>query len=91
MKGKEVKQVVEKPEKFISDIANTGLYVFDKSVFKIKLRKSRRGEYEIIDYIKCACKKREVVCEKVKGHWLSVGYPWDLIGSKQRPGFRNKE
>jgi len=79
VKGKEVKQVVEKPEKFISDIANTGLYVFDKSVFKINLRKSRRGEYEIVDYINALAKKEKVVCEKVKGSWLSVGYPWDLI------------
>jgi UDP-N-acetylglucosamine diphosphorylase / glucose-1-phosphate thymidylyltransferase / UDP-N-acetylgalactosamine diphosphorylase / glucosamine-1-phosphate N-acetyltransferase / galactosamine-1-phosphate N-acetyltransferase len=79
VKGKEAKKVVEKPKKFISDIANTGLYVFDKSVFKIKLRKSQRGEYEIIDYINELVKKEKVICEKVKGRWLSIGYPWDLI------------
>ncbi|MBS1259617.1 MAG: Bifunctional protein GlmU [Candidatus Scalindua arabica] len=79
VKGKEVKKVVEKPKKFVSDIANTGLYVFDKSVFEFKLRKSQRGEYEIVDYINAFIKKERVVCENVKGHWLSVGYPWDLI------------
>ena len=79
VKGKEVKKIVEKPEKFVSDIANTGLYVFDKSVFEFKLRKSQRGEYEIVDYINALVKKESIVCEKVKGHWLSVGYPWDLI------------
>lgn len=79
VKGKEVKKIVEKPKKFISDIANTGLYVFDKSVFEFKLKKSQRGEYEIVDYINELVKKERVVCEKVKGHWLSVGYPWDLI------------
>ncbi len=79
VKGKEVKKVVEKPRKFVSDIANAGLYVFDKSVFKFKLRKSQRGEYEIVDYINALIKKERVVCENVKGHWLSVGYPWDLI------------
>jgi bifunctional UDP-N-acetylglucosamine pyrophosphorylase/glucosamine-1-phosphate N-acetyltransferase len=79
VKGKEVKKVVEKPKKFVSDIANAGLYVFDKSVFKFKLRKSQRGEYEIIDYINALIKKERVVCENVKGRWLSVGYPWDLI------------
>ena len=79
VKGKEVKKVVEKPRKFVSDIANAGLYVFDKSVFKFKLRKSQRGEYEIIDYINALIKKERVVCENVKGRWLSVGYPWDLI------------
>ena len=79
VKGKEVEKVIEKPKKFVSDIANTGLYVFDKSVFNFKLRKSQRGEYEIVDYINMLSKKEKVVCEKVKGHWLSVGYPWDLI------------
>ena len=77
--GKEVKTITEKPKKFVSDIANTGLYVFDKSVFSFKLKKSQRGEYEIVDYINALVKKEKVVCEKVKGHWLSVGYPWDLI------------
>ncbi len=79
VKGKEVKKVVEKPKKFVSDIANTGLYVFGKSVFEFKLRKSQRGEYEIVDYINALVEKERVVCENVKGHWLSVGYPWDLI------------
>ena len=79
VKGKEVKKVVEKPKKFVSDIANTGLYVFDKSVFSFKLKKSQRGEYEIVDYINMLVKKEKVICEKAKGHWLSVGYPWDLI------------
>ena len=79
VKGKEVKKVVEKPKKFVSGIANAGLYVFDKSVFKFKLRKSQRGEYEIVDYINALIRKEGVVCEKVKGRWLSVGNPWDLI------------
>ncbi|HJO55124.1 MAG TPA: bifunctional sugar-1-phosphate nucleotidylyltransferase/acetyltransferase, partial [Candidatus Scalindua sp.] len=79
VKGKEVKKVVEKPKKFVSDLVNTGLYVFDKSVFSFKLKKSQRGEYEIVDYINMLVKKEKVICEKAKGHWLSVGYPWDLI------------
>ena len=79
VKGKEVKKIVEKPKKFVSDLANTGLYVFDKAVFEHKLKKSQRGEYEIVDYINALVKKERVVCENVKGHWLSVGYPWDLI------------
>jgi len=79
VKGKEVKKVVEKPKKFVSGIANAGLYVFDKSVFKFKLRKSQRGEYEIVDYINALIEKERVVCEKVKGRWLFVGNPWDLI------------
>lgn len=79
VENKKIKKVVEKPKRFISDIANTGLYVFDKSVFKFNLRKSPRGEYELVDYINELVKKEEVICEKVKGNWLSIGYPWDII------------
>jgi bifunctional UDP-N-acetylglucosamine pyrophosphorylase/glucosamine-1-phosphate N-acetyltransferase len=79
VKNKAVKKLVEKPKKFVSGIANTGLYVFDKSVFRFKLRKSPRGEYEIVNYVNELVKREKVVCEKVKGHWLSIGYPWDLI------------
>jgi bifunctional UDP-N-acetylglucosamine pyrophosphorylase/glucosamine-1-phosphate N-acetyltransferase len=79
LSGKGVKNIIEKPRTYVSNIANTGLYVFDKNVFKFKLKKSPRGEYEIIDYINELVKEEKVVCEKVRGHWLSVGYPWDLI------------
>lgn len=79
LSGKDVRKVVEKPQTYVSDTANTGLYVFDKNVFNFKLKKSLRGEYEIIDYINELVKEEKVVCETVKGHWLSVGYPWDLI------------
>ncbi len=79
LNNKEVKKVVEKPKNFVSDLANTGLYVFDKAVFSHKLRKSQRGEYEIVDYINMLVKKEKVVLEEVKGRWLSVGYPWDLL------------
>ncbi|MEB2310173.1 MAG: sugar phosphate nucleotidyltransferase [Candidatus Brocadiaceae bacterium] len=79
LSGKEVRKIVEKPQTYVSDTANTGLYVFDKNVFNFKLKKSLRGEYEIIDYINELVKEEKVVCETVKGHWLSVGYPWDLI------------
>lgn len=75
----EVRKIVEKPKNFVSDLANTGLYVFDKAVFAHKLRKSQRGEYEIVDYVNVLVKKEKVVCEEVKERWLSVGYPWDLL------------
>ena len=43
----------EKPRKFISDKAITGLYFFDNRVieFSNKLKKSKRGEFEIIDLL----------------------------------------
>jgi glucose-1-phosphate thymidylyltransferase len=46
---KQVKKIVEKPKSYISNIAVTGMYLFDNTVFKKfnTISKSPRGEYEI--------------------------------------------
>ena len=52
-KGK-IEKIVEKPKKFVSNQAITGLYFFDKNVssYSSKLKPSKRGELEITDLIK---------------------------------------
>src|SRR3989338_5772306 len=40
-----LKEIVEKPKSFVGNIANTGLYIFDKKIFDFKLKKSSRDEY----------------------------------------------
>ena len=48
-----ITSIIEKPKKFISDKAITGLYYFDNKVIKYseKLKPSKRGETEITDLI----------------------------------------
>ncbi|MBI2658099.1 NTP transferase domain-containing protein [Candidatus Woesearchaeota archaeon] len=72
--------LVEKPKKFISDLANAGLYKFDKRIFSIikKLKKSKRGEYELTDAVKSLARQEKVYCVASKG-WMPIGYPWDLL------------
>ncbi len=77
--GNRVIKLVEKPKKKISNLANTGLYVFRKEVFQIKIKESERGEYEITDYVKALIKDRKVHCEKVKDFWFPIVYPWSLL------------
>ena len=49
-----VLKIVEKPKKFLSDLAITGLYFFDNKVidYAKSLKPTKRGEIEIVDLIK---------------------------------------
>jgi glucose-1-phosphate thymidylyltransferase len=48
-----IKKIIEKPKKFISNYAITGLYFFDNKVvnYAKKLKPSKRGEIEITDIL----------------------------------------
>ena len=48
-----IKKIVEKPKKFVSNYAITGLYFFDNKVvnYAKKLKPSKRGEIEITDIL----------------------------------------
>jgi glucose-1-phosphate thymidylyltransferase len=54
LKKDKIKNLIEKPKKFISDKAITGLYYFDNKVIKYakQLAPSKRGETEITDLLK---------------------------------------
>ena len=79
LKGNKVIGLEEKPKQPKSNLANTGLYVFDKEIFNFKLEQTERGEYEITDYLKYLIKNKEVVLEKVKDFWKPVVYSWSLF------------
>ena len=51
--NKKIEKIIEKPKKFISSYAITGLYFFDNKVVKYakKLKPSKRGEIEITDIL----------------------------------------
>jgi len=72
--------IVEKPKKFISDLASAALYTFDRKIFRWikKIKKSQRSEFEIPDAIKLLSKSEKVHAIKSK-NWLPIAYPWDLL------------
>ena len=76
-KNKNIKSIIEKPKKFVSDKAITGLYFFDNRVinFSKKLKKSKRGELEITDLLKMYDKKKKLKSDEVgRGAvWLDAG------------------
>jgi len=67
----------EKPKKFISDFAVTGLYFFDKKVvnYAKKLKPSKRGEIEIIDLLNIYRKNNKLSASFIGrgGAWLDTG------------------
>ena len=69
--------IKEKPKKFFSDLAITGLYFFDKNVVKYSknLKPSTRGELEIVDLLKKYQKKKNLSADFIGrgGAWLDTG------------------
>ena len=67
----------EKPKKFYSDLAVTGLYFFDKNVvsYSKSLKPSKRGELEITDLLKKYLKKKKLSADFIGrgGAWLDTG------------------
>lgn len=76
-----LKEVVEKPKKFVSNLVNSGLYKFTNDVFNElkKIEKSPRGEYEITDVINLLAKKKKVKIKKIRDFWMDFGNPADII------------
>ena len=75
--NKKIMYIKEKPKKFISDYAITGLYFFDKNVVKYakSLKPSKRGELEITDLLDIYRKKNKLNADFIGrgGAWLDTG------------------
>ena len=70
-----VELIIEKPKEKISDLAVTGLYVFDNRVVEIakNMKPSERGELEITDVNNWYLKNGELEVAMVNGEWLDAG------------------
>lgn len=82
-KTNKVKKISEKPKKTKSNLAITGLYLFNNKVVKLseKLRPSKRNELEITDLIKSYKRKNSLIVEQIGrgGSWLDTGTAKDLF------------
>lgn len=69
--------IKEKPKKFLSNFAITGLYFFDNKVIKYskELKPSKRGEIEIVDLINKYKKRKQLNADVIGrgGAWLDTG------------------
>ena len=76
-KKNKITRIIEKPKKFFSNLAVTGLYFFDNSVvnYTKDLKPSKRKEIEIIDLLNKYKKKSKLSAEFLGrgGAWLDSG------------------
>tara|TARA_Y100001935_G_scaffold248180_1_gene245040 strand:+ start:2206 stop:3072 length:867 start_codon:yes stop_codon:yes gene_type:complete len=72
-----ITKIKEKPKKFFSDLAITGLYFFDNKVVQYakKLKPSKRGELEIVDLLNFYKSKNQLKADLIGrgGAWLDTG------------------
>jgi glucose-1-phosphate thymidylyltransferase len=77
IKKNRISLIKEKPEKFVSDLAITGLYFFDNNVvnYSKKLKPSKRKELEITDLLNQYKKRNNLSAEFIGrgGAWLDTG------------------
>ncbi len=71
-----LKDIIEKPKKYISNLISTGLFVFTPRIFDelediIKNdKKSSRGEFELVDAVKQLALKYKIKVVEAKDYWL---------------------
>ena len=86
-KNNKITKIFEKPKKFISNLAVTGLYIFEPIVISYakKLKKSKRGEYEITDLLNLLIKKNQLNYQLLERgiFWIDAGSPQNLFKASQ--------
>jgi UDP-N-acetylglucosamine diphosphorylase/glucosamine-1-phosphate N-acetyltransferase len=75
IEGGKVKGIIEKPKEAGSNLVNTGIYAFNKDVFKYV-----EGVLDIPDAINnMIAGGHDVKAVETGGTWLDIVYPWDII------------
>jgi bifunctional UDP-N-acetylglucosamine pyrophosphorylase/glucosamine-1-phosphate N-acetyltransferase len=75
-----LKEIVEKPKKFVGDMINLGLYKFTPEIFSAikKIEISPRGEYELTDAINILAKDGKTKVKLIDDYWFDFGKPKDI-------------
>ena len=98
-KKNKITRIIEKPKKFFSNFAVTGLYFFDNNVvnYTKNLKPSKRKEIEIVDLLNKYKKKSKLSAEFLGrgGAWLDAGSIKDFYNTsafvsalENRQGFK---
>ncbi|MDI6642928.1 MAG: sugar phosphate nucleotidyltransferase [Candidatus Hodarchaeaceae archaeon] len=81
LKNGRVSEIVEKPRRVKSRLANAGIYIFDPVIFDAikRTKKSKRGEYELTASMQILINSGKAVYTSPLNLWADIGRPWDLL------------
>ncbi len=76
-----IKEIIEKPETNIWNLANLWVYKFDSKILDIveNISISKRWEYEITDAINKYVKLFPFKAFEIKWAFIDIWYPWDIL------------
>jgi dTDP-glucose pyrophosphorylase len=79
-KGDMLAGIEEKPAQPKGNLVNTGLYRLTPEIFGeiMKLKKSKRGEYELTDALTSLAKHNKVRVYKLRDYWIDMSYKEQL-------------
>lgn len=85
VEGDFIKRIYEKVENPPSNLANAGLYLFTRDIFKAIAQTplSQRDEYELTDSVQWLVDNNIKVAYRKLERWLDTSYPWDLLSANE--------
>ena len=74
-------KIVEKPQEFVGNLANTALYKFTPEIWEAlaQVKLSPRGEYELTDAVTILAQQGKVKVLRLHGEWLGLGSKEDVV------------
>jgi glucose-1-phosphate thymidylyltransferase len=80
LEGDTVERITEKPSASMSDLINTGIYMFEPKVFEICEWAVRASRFDLTDVLQALIERGEKIQGvEIEGHWLDIVYPWDIL------------
>jgi len=83
MENDVVIKLIEKPERAESNLISTGIYKFEKEIFKIVRENVEAGENKLTDALQFFIENRKLKGIKVDGQWKDIVYPWNLLEANE--------
>ena len=78
-------KIIEKPQKYVWNLANLWAYKFSSELFKLneKIELSARWEYEITDSINLFLENNDFKLINLEWKIIDITYPWDILNANK--------